>query len=54
MLTEDRIVKVAGRTFSPGEQAVVAEIVAKGLDVSRTQLMVRTCEQLDWRRPSGA
>jgi hypothetical protein len=54
MLTEDRVVRVAGRTFSNEEQGIVAEIVAKGVDVSRTQLMVRTCEQLDWRRPSGA
>jgi len=54
MLAEDRVLRVAGRTFSHEEMGVVAEIVAKGDGVSRTQLMIRTCERLDWRRASGA
>ena len=53
MLAEDRVLRVAGRTFSHEELTTVAEIVAKGVGVSRTQLMVRTCERLGWRRPSG-
>jgi hypothetical protein len=54
MLAEDQVLRVAGRTFSHAELSTVAEIVAKGVGSSRTRLMVRTCEQLDWRRPTGA
>ena len=41
MLAEHRVLRVAGRTFSHEELGAVAEIVAKGVGVSRTQLMVQ-------------
>ena len=46
--------RCAGRTFSEAELQVVAEVVATGGSLSRAQLMGRICEQLRWRRPSGA
>jgi hypothetical protein len=51
--TEDRVLRVAGRTFSPAELSCVAEIVATGVGASRTQLMVRVCERLAWRAKHG-
>lgn len=54
MLASDRVVRMAGRAFGPTELDTVAEIVAAGAGSSRTQLMVRVCERLEWRRPSGA
>jgi hypothetical protein len=53
-LASDRVLRVAGRTFSRAELYTVAEVVVAGGDLSRTQLMVRVCERLEWRRPSGA
>ena len=46
--------RVAGKAFEGPELEVIAEVVANGRGVSRTQLMVRVCEQLEWRRPTGA
>lgn len=54
MLASERGLRVAGRVFDPAELRAVAEVVATGEGSSRTQLMVRVCERLDWRRPSGA
>jgi Druantia protein DruA len=54
MVVKSRVQRVAGRTFSRDELRTVAEIVAKGVGLSRTQLMVRVCERLDWRRATGA
>ena len=45
---------VAGRSFTPTEWQVVAQLVADGQGVSRTQLMDRVCQRLDWRRPTGS
>ena len=45
---------VAGRSFTPTELQVVAQLVADGQGVSRTQLMDRVCQRLDWRRPTGS
>jgi ribosomal protein L37AE/L43A len=47
-------VRVAGRVFGARELHAVAEIVAQGKELSRTQLTYRACERLDWRRPTGA
>ncbi len=46
--------QVAGRHFSPRELRVVAQVVAEGHGASRTQLMDRVCQRLDWRRPTGS
>ena len=54
MTAKNRVHRVAGRTFSHDELSTVAEIVAKGVGLSRTRLMVRVCERLDWRRATGA
>ncbi len=54
MGTENGGVRVAGRCFSPRELGVVARVVADGEGLSRTQLMDRVCQRLDWRRPTGA
>ena len=40
--------------FSTGELQIVAKVVAEDRGLSRTQLMVRVCERLRWRRPNGA
>ena len=42
------------RTFSEAELQVVTEIVGTGGSMSRTQLMIRVCERLQWYRPTGA
>ena len=52
--TDSRWVRCAGRTFSASELQIVAEVVGAGGSLSRTQLMVRVCQRLRWRRPSGA
>ena len=52
--TNSRCVRCAGRTFNASELQVVAEVVGGGSSLSRTQLMVRVCQRLRWRRPSGA
>lgn len=44
---------MAGRTFCHEELRAIAEIVENGDGLSRTQLMVRVCERMDWRRASG-
>ncbi len=54
MGTEEGIVCVSGRSFSPGEVGVVAQVVAEGEGLSRTRLMDQVCQRLDWRRPTGA
>ena len=54
MLASEGGLRVAGRVFSPAELRAVAEVVETGVGSSRTQLMARACEQLEWRRPSGA
>ena len=46
--------RIAGRAFGEPELERIAEVVANGGGVSRTQLMVRVCERLEWRRPTGA
>lgn len=46
--------RVAGRTFTETELEVVTEVVGNGGSLSRTQLMVRVCQRLQWRRPTGA
>ena len=53
MAVEDRVRRAAGRTFGHAELSSIAEIVGQGVGLSRTQLMVRVCERLDWRRASG-
>ena len=52
--TDSRCVRCAGRTFNASELQIVAEVVGGGSSLSRTQLMVRVCQRLRWRRPSGA
>ena len=49
-----RELRSAGRTFSEAELQVVTEIVGNGGSMSRTQLMIRVCERLQWYRPTGA
>ena len=44
----------AGRTFSEAELEVVTEVVGNGGSHSRTQLMIRVCQRLQWYRPTGA
>ena len=51
---EERVQRVAGRTFRKAELHVIAKVVGKGAGLSRTRLMVRVCERLEWRRPTGA
>jgi len=53
-MTQEDVLRVAGRRFSLAELQVVVEVVAAGREVSRTQLMDRVCRCLDWRRPTGA
>lgn len=45
--------RVAGRTFTAEDVAVITAL-ASTWDASRTELAVRTCEALAWRRSSGA
>jgi len=54
MVVRDRVQRVAGRTFHHDELGAIAEVVANGIGLSRTQLMIRVCERLDWRRASGS
>ena len=54
MDTNRRCLRSAGRTFSEAELQVVTEVVDTGGSRSRTQLMVRVCQRLQWRRPTGA
>ena len=54
MDTNRRCLRSAGRTFSEAELQVVTEVVGTGGSRSRTQLMVRVCQRLQWRRPTGA
>ena len=54
MDTNHRCLRSAGRTFSEAELQVVTEVVGAGGSRSRTQLMVRVCQRLQWRRPTGA
>lgn len=46
--------RVSGRVFEESELAIVAEVVASGGEASRTELMRRVCQRLDWRRPTGS
>lgn len=54
MRARSRSLRIAGRRFEERELEVIAEVVAGGGDASRTQLMTRVCERLEWRRPTGA
>ena len=54
MDTDSGGMRCAGRMFSTGELQVVAKVVGEDRGLSRTQLMVRVCERLRWRRPNGA
>lgn len=54
MDSTEGVLRVAGRSFRPTELQVVAQLVADGQGVSRTQLMDRVCQHLDWRRPTGS
>ena len=49
-----RCLRSAGRTFSEAELEVVTEVVGNGGSHSRTQLMIRVCQRLQWYRPTGA
>lgn len=53
MAAENRVRRAAGRVFSHTELSTIAELVGEGVGLSRTQLMVRVCERLDWRRATG-
>lgn len=53
MVAENCVQRAAGRTFSHDELSKIAEIVANGMSLSRTRLMVQVCERLDWRRATG-
>ena len=49
-----RGLRSAGRTFSEAELEVVTDVVGNGGSHSRTQLMIRVCQRLQWYRPTGA
>lgn len=54
MQASSRSLRTAGRSFEEPELEVIAEVVAGGGKASRARLMVRVCERLEWRRPTGA
>lgn len=50
----DGVYRHAGRTFSAEEVALIRRVVAAESGASRWRLAVRVCEDLAWRRSSGA